>query len=98
MIDRTPLLEFTAERRFHQRLVLPATADHGPLAITYADIGPKVDNNGTPTPTILLIQGMGGSRLWCYHKDHEANQLGVRMLSIDRYSPFTASVSTIQAN
>ncbi|PWY88137.1 hypothetical protein BO94DRAFT_64956 [Aspergillus sclerotioniger CBS 115572] len=84
MTDRTHVLEFAAEKRFHQRLVLPATADHGPLAISYADIGPKVKKNGKPTPTILLIQGMGGSRLWCYHKDHLANKLRVRMLAIDR--------------
>ncbi|RAK95809.1 alpha/beta fold hydrolase [Aspergillus ibericus CBS 121593] len=83
MSDHTHLLEFTAEKRFHQRLVLPAAADHGPLAVTYADIGPQT-TNGTPTPTILLIPGMGGSRLWCYHKDYLANKLGVRMLSIDR--------------
>ncbi|PYI06237.1 hypothetical protein BO78DRAFT_315974 [Aspergillus sclerotiicarbonarius CBS 121057] len=84
MTDHTHLLEFTAEKRFHQRLVLPAAADHGPLAVTYADIGPQATEDGTPTPTILLIQGMGGSRLWGYHKDYLANKLGVRLLAIDR--------------
>ncbi|OJJ72210.1 hypothetical protein ASPBRDRAFT_196316 [Aspergillus brasiliensis CBS 101740] len=84
MADHTHLLEFVAEKRFHQRIVLPAAADHGPLAVTYADIGPRTREDGSPTPTMLLIQGMAGSRLWCCMKDHLANKLGVRMLSIDR--------------
>ncbi|XRM48202.1 hypothetical protein ABZX51_011136 [Aspergillus tubingensis] len=78
------LLEFVAQKRFHQRIVLPATAHHGRLAVTYADIGPRTTKDGSPTATVLLIQGMAGSRLWCCQKDHLANKLEVRMISIDR--------------
>ncbi|PYI30924.1 hypothetical protein BP00DRAFT_371961 [Aspergillus indologenus CBS 114.80] len=78
------LFEFTAQKRFHQRFILPATADHGPLAVTYADVGPRQHEDGTPVPTILAVPGMAGSRLWLYHKDHLANEIGVRILSIDR--------------
>ncbi|PYI17422.1 hypothetical protein BO99DRAFT_434485 [Aspergillus violaceofuscus CBS 115571] len=79
------LFEFTAQKRFHQRFILPATADHGPLAVTYADVGPRQHEDGTPVPTILAVPGMAGSRLWLYHKDHLANEIGVRILSIDRW-------------
>ncbi|RAH72940.1 alpha/beta fold hydrolase [Aspergillus aculeatinus CBS 121060] len=84
MADTPELFEFTAQRRFHQRFILPATADHGPLAVTYADVGPRQHEDGAPVPTILAVPGMAGSRLWLYHKDHLANVIGARILSIDR--------------
>lgn len=92
------LLEFVAQKRFHQRIVLPATGNHGRLTVTYADIGPRTTKDGSPTPTMLLIQGMAGSRLWCCHKDHLANKLEVRMISIDRYSLSLSLSSRMKAD
>lgn len=95
-IGTAQLLEFAAQSRFHQRFELPATANHGPLAVTYADIGPRqtedAGSNGQDnytiqkeaTPTILLIQGMAGTRLFSCLTDHLANKIGVRILIIDR--------------
>ncbi|PYH48651.1 alpha/beta fold hydrolase [Aspergillus saccharolyticus JOP 1030-1] len=84
MTNTRNLSEFTAQKRFHQRFVLPATEDHGPIAVTYADVGPRQNEDGSPVPVILAVPGMAGSRLWLYHQDHLANVIGVRLLSIDR--------------
>jgi hypothetical protein len=73
-------LEYVSDCRFHRRFLLPATAEHGVLPITYADCGATGDD----APTVLFIPGMFGSRyiVMLYHR--LATKVGVRLLVVDR--------------
>ena len=80
--------EYIAQDRFHRRFILPATADHGELQVSYADVGrstPKQgDVDGTHYPTILFIPGMFASRYLSVFMHAIAEKLGVRVLIVDR--------------
>lgn len=77
-------LEYSAAARMHKSLTIPATADHGPLRVTYAVAGVERDD----APTILLVPGMFGGRWWALHPHHLASSMGVRVVSVDRYGSF----------
>ena len=78
--------EYLAQDRFHRRFVLPATADHGELQVSYADVGrtPEQDGHGTHYPTVLFIPGMFGSRYISVWMHSIAEKLGIRVLVVDR--------------
>jgi hypothetical protein len=77
--------EYIAQDRFHRRFILPATADHGELQVSYADVGtPKQGEDGTHYPTILFIPGMFASRYQSVFMHAIAEKLGVRVLVVDR--------------
>jgi hypothetical protein len=78
--------DYIAHDRFHRRFVLPATADHGELQVSYADVGrlPKQDDRGTRHPTVLFIPGMFGTRYLGAWMHTIAEKLGVRVLMVDR--------------
>jgi len=78
--------EYIAQDRFHRRFILPATADHVELQVSYADVGraPKQDGDDTHHPTILFIPGMFASRYLAVGMHAIAEKLGVRVLVVDR--------------
>lgn len=77
--------EYLAQDRFHRRFVLPATADHRELQVSYADVGRTPDNgNSTNHPTVLFIPGMFASRYLSVWMHAIAERLGVRVLIVDR--------------
>lgn len=78
--------EYVAQDRFHRRFVLPATADHGELQVSYADVGrtPEPSDNGTRHPAVLFIPGMFASRYLSVSMHAIAEKLGVRVLIVDR--------------
>lgn len=78
--------EYLAQDRFHRRFVLPATADHGELQVSYADVGrsPRQGDDGTLCPTALFIPGMFASRYLSVWMHSIAEKLGVRVLIVDR--------------
>lgn len=80
--------EYLAQDRFHRRFIQPATADHGELQVSYADVGcaPKQGDDGTQHPTILFIPGMFASRYLSVWMNAIAEKLGVRVLVVDRYA------------
>ncbi|KAL4945568.1 hypothetical protein BDV06DRAFT_219257 [Aspergillus oleicola] len=74
MTDPTTLI---SNRNFHRRITLP-TPSHGPLTITYADIG-------SPTgPTLLFCPGMFASRYLGIPLHVLAERAGVRLIVADR--------------
>jgi hypothetical protein len=78
--------EYIAQDRFHRRFILPATADHGELQVSYADVGctPKQGDHSTHYPTILFLPGMFASRYLSVFMHAIAEKLGVRVLMVDR--------------
>lgn len=78
--------EYLAQDRFHQRFALPATADHGDLQVSYADVGraPEQTDGSTHHPTVLFIPGMFASRYLSVMMHAIAEKLGVRVLIVDR--------------
>lgn len=77
--------EYLAQDQFHRRFVLPATADHGELQVSYADVGRIPDSdNSTHHPTVLFIPGMFASRYLSVWMHAIAERLGVRVLIVDR--------------
>lgn len=82
-------LSYISNDRFHRRFTLPATADHGALTVSYADVGrgPGPGPGGTDAnpPTVLLIPGMFPSRYLGVSMHAIAEKLGVRVLVIDRW-------------
>jgi len=83
--------EYLAQDRFHQRFILPATANHGELQVSYADVGRRFpkddddDNDDDPiTNTILFIPGMFASRYLSVWMHAIAEKVGVRVLIVDR--------------
>ncbi|KAH8775280.1 hypothetical protein F5883DRAFT_545616 [Diaporthe sp. PMI_573] len=78
--------EYVAQDRFHRRFVLPGTADHSELQVSYADVGrtPEPSDNGTRHPTVLFIPGMFASRYLSVSMHAIAEKLGVRVLIVDR--------------
>ncbi|ROV92131.1 hypothetical protein VSDG_07509 [Cytospora chrysosperma] len=76
-----------AHDRFHRRFALPATADHGELQVSYADVGCTPEHPGHASqecPTILFIPGMFASRYLSVSMHTIAEKLGVRVLMVDR--------------
>lgn len=78
--------DYLAQDRFHRRFVLPATADHGELQVSYADVGrtPEPGQDGTRSPTVLFIPGMFASRYLSVWMHAIAEKLGARVLIVDR--------------
>ena len=78
--------QYLAQDRFHQRFVLPATADHGELQVSYSDVGrtPEQGVDGTCYPTVLFIPGMFVLRYFSVWMHAIAEKLGVRVLIVDR--------------
>ncbi|KAI3390693.1 hypothetical protein diail_8862 [Diaporthe ilicicola] len=78
--------EYLAHDRFHRRFVLAATADHGELQVSYADVGrtPEQGDGAAPYPTVLFIPGMFASRYLSVWMHAIAEKLGVRVLIVDR--------------
>lgn len=74
-------IEYVCDRRFHRRFVLPRTAAHGPLRISYAVAGIDEPN----VPTILFMSGMFGGRLNALDIDYLAKKKGLRVICVDRY-------------
>ncbi|KAI0014965.1 hypothetical protein F4780DRAFT_766133 [Xylariomycetidae sp. FL0641] len=84
---RAQALRYIANERFHRRFALPATADHGDLTVSFADVGAAAASPGTPPvapPVALFMPGMFASRFLgvCVHA--VAAKLGVRVLVVDR--------------
>lgn len=75
--------QYLAQDQFHRRFVLPATADHDELQVSYADVGrvPKPDEDA---PTVLFVPGMFASRYLGVWMHAIAEKLGVRVLIVDR--------------
>ncbi|MBE3046970.1 hypothetical protein IMZ48_31470 [Candidatus Bathyarchaeota archaeon] len=73
--------EYVSRPRFHQRLTLPATDGHGELAVTYA-VGGSQDPSA---PTLLFIGGMFGGRYVAVLWDYICREMGVRVVSADRW-------------
>ncbi|PCG98864.1 Hypothetical protein PENO1_031740 [Penicillium occitanis (nom. inval.)] len=65
---RTIAAEYISQRHFHRRFILPQTATHGDLPITYADIGKRPEVISENVPTFLFMP----------------EKLGVRVLVVDR--------------
>ncbi|KAL9474311.1 LOW QUALITY PROTEIN: hypothetical protein ACSS6W_008691 [Trichoderma asperelloides] len=78
-------VDYLAQDRFHRRFILPATADHSALQVSYADVGryPKDGSDVTCYPTILFIPGMFASRYLSVWMHAIAEKLGVRVLVVD---------------
>lgn len=78
--------EYLAQDWFHRRFILPATAEHDELQVSYADVGsaPKQGHDGSHFPTVLFIPGMFASRYLGVWMHAIAEKLGVRVLIIDR--------------
>lgn len=81
---RTTALEYICQRQFHRRFLLPRTANHGELPITYADVGTRPETTNDHVPTFLFMPGMFGSRYLAIYMQAIAERLGVRVLVIDR--------------
>ncbi|KAE8147666.1 hypothetical protein BDV25DRAFT_159840 [Aspergillus avenaceus] len=79
---RDSALSYISNSRFHRRFTLPATTDHGPLTISYADLGADPDLN---PPTILFMPGMFASRYLGAFFHTIAKNYGVRVLVVDRF-------------
>jgi hypothetical protein len=84
---RSQALQYIANDRFHQHFTLPATADHGALTVSYADVGhagPEAPGLHPQPPTIIFLPGMFASRYLGIPLHEVAKNLGVRMLVVDR--------------
>ena len=81
---RTIAAEYISQRHFHRRFILPQTATHGDLPITYADIGKRPETTTGDVPTFLFMPGMFGSRYIGVYIHAIAEKLGVRVLIVDR--------------
>lgn len=81
---RTIAAEYIAQRHFHRRFILPQTATHGDLPVTYADIGKRPETSIEDVPTFLFMPGMFGSRYVAVYMHAIAEKLGVRVLIVDR--------------
>ncbi|PGH26909.1 hypothetical protein AJ80_01492 [Polytolypa hystricis UAMH7299] len=83
---RSQALAFISQNQIHKRFKLPATADHGELSVTYADVGvtPGTDASDVDTPTLLYIPGQFSTRYVSIYFHHIAAKIGVRVLVIDR--------------
>lgn len=79
----TRAAQYLAQDQFHRRFVLPATADHGELQVSYADVG-RAPKPGEDAPTVLFIPGMFASRYLSVWMHAIAEKLGVRVLIVDR--------------
>lgn len=72
--------EFVDRPRFHQRLTLPATDDHGELTVSYAIAGCQ----DASAPTVLFIGGMFGGRYTAVMCDYIGEKMGIRIVATDR--------------
>lgn len=78
--------------RMHRELTIPATATHEALTVSYADVGrppagPPAPGGGPGTddgPTVLFVPGMFASRYIGVYLHAVAEELGVRVLVVDR--------------
>lgn len=77
-------IEYCCDVRFHRSFVLPSTAAHGPLRVTYSVAGLDGPEHGN-VPTIVFINGMFGGRYGALDMDYLARQKGVRVVFVDRY-------------
>ena len=78
--QRLASTEYLDQPRFHRRLTLPATNDHGELTVTYAVAGAQSDT----AHTVLFIGGMMGGRYLATLGDFVAEKLGLRLVVTDR--------------
>lgn len=85
---KSQALSYISHPRLHRRFSLPATADHGSLTVTYADVGrspePDLREDSVNPPTVLFIPGMFASRYIGVLIHAVAEKWGVRVLIIDR--------------
>ncbi|KAH8700428.1 hypothetical protein BGW36DRAFT_374118 [Talaromyces proteolyticus] len=81
---RTTALEYISQRHFHERFIIPRTANHEELPITYADVGIRPETTCDHVPTFLYIAGMFGSRYMGVHIHAIAKKIGVRVIIVDR--------------
>jgi hypothetical protein len=82
--------------RLHHTLVLPATAVHGELLVTYSVVGAGADElplrpipDGKmdgKIPTIIWVGPMMGGRWQGANTHHLASQEGIRIVYVDRYA------------
>ncbi|UKZ82799.1 hypothetical protein TrVFT333_010597 [Trichoderma virens FT-333] len=79
-------LSYYSNPRFSQEFILPGTANHEAITISYADLGfkPESPTANRSTPTVLFIPGMFGSRYIGAVLDPVARKFGVRVLVVDR--------------
>ena len=75
------MAKYVSRPRFHQRLALPATDAHGELEVTYA-VGGSQDPSA---PTLLFVGGMFGGRYVAVLSDYICREMGVRVVSVDRW-------------
>ncbi|KAJ9156482.1 hypothetical protein NKR23_g1112 [Pleurostoma richardsiae] len=68
------------QSRFHCRLTVPATDDHGLLTVTYAVAGAQSNS----AHTVLFIGGMMGTRYLATLGDFLCEKLGLRFVVVDR--------------
>ncbi|KAM0263179.1 hypothetical protein ACHAQJ_001334 [Trichoderma viride] len=88
-------LSYISNPRFHQKLVLPATADSPAVTVSYADVGfnPEAPTASRSTPTVLFMPGMFGSRYNGAVLDPVARKFGSGDGSLDRRSAFAPDVN-----
>lgn len=77
-------LEYISQACFHRRFILPATAEHEELTVTYADVGISPETKRDNVPTIIFIPGMFATRYLGVLIHQIAAKNGVRVLVIDR--------------
>ena len=77
-------VEYISQACFHRRFILPATAEHEELPVTYADVGVFPETKRDNVPTILFIPGMFATRYLGVLLHKIAAKIGVRVLVIDR--------------
>ncbi|KAH8820397.1 Alpha/Beta hydrolase protein [Xylogone sp. PMI_703] len=78
--EKTSILEFLSNKKFHKKFTVPANETRGPLAVSYAIAGLEEGD----VPTIFFCGGMFGSRWQAAYLDFLAEKEGVRVLFLDR--------------
>ncbi|RDW60144.1 hypothetical protein BP5796_11750 [Coleophoma crateriformis] len=87
----TQNITFLSQRKFHNCFIVPATATHGILRVTYAIAGPELASSADGAAadgieTVLFFGGMFGGRWIAPRWDYAAMKENVRCLIIDRPS------------
>ncbi|KAI5242794.1 hypothetical protein E4T43_04567 [Aureobasidium subglaciale] len=75
--------KFCSQRCFHQSIILPATADHAPLRVSYATTTNFCNES---LPVVLFCHPMGAARYLIFEFEEMAKKEDVRVVIIDRPS------------